>query len=86
MEIFEHILYHNKRLESITDTTQRLDIILKSLFETIFIRVSRGMLHRDRVTLAVQLTRIYLKNIIRYCLHFFSFSSCLIGENFLVII
>ena len=55
MEIFEHILYHNKRLESITDTTQRLDIILKSLFETIFIRVSRGMLHRDRITLAVQL-------------------------------
>ncbi|CAF3748715.1 unnamed protein product [Rotaria sordida] len=64
MEIFEHILYHNKRLESITDPVQRLDIILKSLFETIFIRVSRGMLHRDRVTLAVQLTRIYLKNII----------------------
>ncbi|CAF3346282.1 unnamed protein product [Rotaria sp. Silwood1] len=64
MEIFEHILYHNKRLESIIDPVQRLDIILKSLFETIFIRVSRGMLHRDRITLAVQLTRIYLKNII----------------------
>lgn len=63
-EIFEHVLYHNKRLESITDPAERLDIILKSLFETIFIRVSRGMLHRDRVTLAVQLTRIYMKNIL----------------------
>ena len=70
MEIFEHILYHNKRLESVTDTTQRLDIILKSLFETVFIRVSRGMLHRDRITLAVQLTRIYLKNIIKYVSNF----------------
>ena len=64
MEIFEHILHHNKRLDSVTDAAQRLDIILKSLFETIFIRVSRGMLHRDRLTLAVQLTRIYLKNIV----------------------
>jgi dynein heavy chain 1 len=73
MEIFEHILYHNKRLESITDTTQRLDIILKSLFETIFIRVSRGMLHRDRIALAVQLTRIYLKNIIGYVVIIFLF-------------
>ncbi|CAF1453141.1 unnamed protein product, partial [Rotaria magnacalcarata] len=64
MDIFEHVLYHNKRLESITDPAQRLDIILKCLFETVFIRVSRGMLHRDRITLAVQLTRIYLKNIV----------------------
>ena len=69
MNIFEHILYHNKRLESVTDSIQRLDIILKSLFETIFIRVSRGMLHRDRIILAVQLTRIYLQNIIGYIGH-----------------
>ncbi|CAF4631516.1 unnamed protein product, partial [Rotaria magnacalcarata] len=35
MDIFEHVLYHNKRLESITDPAQRLDIILKCLFETV---------------------------------------------------
>ena len=66
MEIFEFILYRNKRLESISNPSERLDIILKSLFETVFVRVSRGMLHRDRITLAVQLTRIYLKNIVGY--------------------
>ena len=64
MEIFEHILYHNPLLKSVADPVERLEIIRKSLFETIFIRVSRGMLHRDRITLAVQLTRIYLKNIV----------------------
>lgn len=64
MEIFEFILYHNPLLKSITDSSERLEIIRKSLFETIFTRVSRGMLHRDRITLAVQLTRIYLKNIV----------------------
>ncbi|CAF0789670.1 unnamed protein product [Didymodactylos carnosus] len=64
LEIFEHVLHHNKRLESITDPSVRLDIILKSLFETVYVRVAHGMLQKDRITLGVQLTRIYLKNIV----------------------
>jgi dynein heavy chain 1 len=45
----------------VKDPVVRLNIILESLFQVVFNRVARGMLHDDRVTFAVLFARIRLK-------------------------
>ena len=48
-------------LTGVNDPGQRLRIINKLLFALTFERVSRGMLHQDRLTFAVLLARIQMK-------------------------
>ncbi|KAI1728166.1 dynein heavy chain and region d6 of dynein motor domain-containing protein [Ditylenchus destructor] len=43
------------------DYDERLSLILRSLFQVAFARVSTGLLHSDKVLLALLLMRIYLK-------------------------
>ncbi|CAJ0934299.1 unnamed protein product, partial [Mesorhabditis belari] len=60
MDIFTTTL-KTAELQSLQDYTQRLHLITQTLFETVFGRVSCGMLHADKSMLALLLLRIFVK-------------------------
>ncbi|XP_056446392.1 cytoplasmic dynein 1 heavy chain 1 [Gadus chalcogrammus] len=61
LDTYHQVLYENASLKGISDHTQRLDLITKDLFQVVFNRVARGMLHQDHITFAMLLARINLK-------------------------
>ena len=61
LEIFNNVLTNNKNLSSIKDPNQRLLTITHDLFYMTYYRVARGMLHYDRIVLALLLSKIFLK-------------------------
>ncbi|KAK2722142.1 hypothetical protein QYM36_002631, partial [Artemia franciscana] len=61
LDIYNCVLHSNPRLQGVTDYNQRLSIVSYDLFQLTFERLARGMLHIDRLTLALLLIRIYLK-------------------------
>lgn len=62
LDIFSTVLYNNPKLEGMTDHTLRLATITKDLFLICYDRVARGMLHSDRLTFALLMCKIHLKN------------------------
>lgn len=62
LDIFSTVLYNNPKLEGMTDHTLRLATITKDLFLICYDRVARGMLHNDRLTFALLMCKIHLKN------------------------
>ena len=61
LDIFYTVLTQNSNLKDIKDHQQRLKIIAKDLFYLGYYRLSRGMLHEDRIVLALLFSKIYLK-------------------------
>ncbi|RIA96574.1 dynein heavy chain [Glomus cerebriforme] len=60
-EIFQFILHENPNLKDVTDTSTRLDILKRDLFNVSFKRVSRSLLHEDYVTYAILLSQIKMR-------------------------
>uniref|UniRef100_A0A915BJF8 Dynein heavy chain, cytoplasmic n=6 Tax=Parascaris univalens TaxID=6257 RepID=A0A915BJF8_PARUN len=60
LEMFTAVL-NTPQLASISEYDKRLQIITSSLFQMVYRRVSQGMLHQDKVLLAILLMRILLK-------------------------
>ncbi|XP_004348847.1 dynein heavy chain [Capsaspora owczarzaki ATCC 30864] len=62
LDIFRHVIspQENTHLQGITDHAKRLDVLTHDLFSVLFDRVSRGLLHDDRIVLALLLARIRL--------------------------
>ncbi|KAG1662035.1 Dynein heavy chain, cytoplasmic [Nymphon striatum] len=63
LDIFHSVLYNNERLTGLKDCAARLSIITSELFKIAYNRVARGMLHNDRLSLALLFSRIHLKGI-----------------------
>jgi dynein heavy chain 1, cytosolic len=63
IDIFEYVLYHNPRLQGITDYGSRRSILLNDLFLVAYKRTSRALLHRDHVMLAVLLAQVKLRGL-----------------------
>uniref|UniRef100_A0AAQ4PH56 Cytoplasmic dynein 1 heavy chain 1 n=1 Tax=Gasterosteus aculeatus aculeatus TaxID=481459 RepID=A0AAQ4PH56_GASAC len=63
LDTYHTVLYENPNLKGITDHTQRLDVITKDLFQVVFNRTARGMLHHDHITFAMLLAKISIKGI-----------------------
>ena len=63
LEIFNATLTDNGKLNEIKDKNERLKSITDSLFEMVYLRLARGMLEKDRIVLAVLLSKIYSKSI-----------------------
>eukprot|EP01113_Clastostelium_recurvatum_P011812 TRINITY_DN1605_c0_g1_i1.p1 TRINITY_DN1605_c0_g1~~TRINITY_DN1605_c0_g1_i1.p1 ORF type:complete len:4689 (+),score=1530.43 TRINITY_DN1605_c0_g1_i1:285-14351(+) len=61
LDIFYELLNNNPHLEGIKDPQERLAVLIKDLFQLVFRRVSRTLLHEDHVTFALQLAYIQLK-------------------------
>nr|CAB3240292.1 cytoplasmic dynein 1 heavy chain 1 [Phallusia mammillata] len=61
LAVFHTVLHDNQALMQVKEYSQRLEIIIKSLFQTSYNRVARSLLHEDRVTFTILLARIYLK-------------------------
>ncbi|KAK4049755.1 dynein heavy chain [Microbotryomycetes sp. JL221] len=61
IDIFDHILLNNKRLEGVTDPARRLSILSDDLFLHVFKRTSRALLHSDHLTLAILLAQVKLR-------------------------
>ncbi|VDM83697.1 unnamed protein product, partial [Strongylus vulgaris] len=62
LDIFTCVL-KSPELAQTQDHMQRLNIITANLFQTVYRRVSRGMLHADKVLLALLLMRISLRSV-----------------------
>jgi len=62
LDIYHSLLTKDQRLDGLKDPAQRLAIITSNLYSTCYERVTRGMLHEDRLVFALLLTRIYLKS------------------------
>ena len=62
LDIFTNLLNNNPRLNDVKDFAKRLQIITQHLFESCFNRVTRGMLHDDRIVFGLLLSKIYLRN------------------------
>ncbi len=69
LDIFHSVLYNNTRLKEVSDYGQRLSIVTSDLFQVVYCRVARGMLHIDRLTFAVLLCRIHLRGLYFILLH-----------------
>lgn len=61
LEIFNTVLTGNINLKDVKDSNQRLTIISRDLFYLAYYRVARGMLHYDRIVLAMLMAKIYLR-------------------------
>ena len=61
LDIYSDVLTKNPRLDGITDPNARLSQITKDLFETVFKRVTRGMLHEDWIVFALLLCKIHVR-------------------------
>jgi len=63
LDIFHSVLYNNARMKDVNDYSQRLSIITSDLFQVVYCRVARGMLHVDRLTFAILLARICVRGL-----------------------
>jgi dynein heavy chain 1 len=61
LDMFNSVLNGNPKLTHVKDYSTRLDIITKDLFQVCSQRVTRGMLHIDRLPFAILLARIFTK-------------------------
>lgn len=57
VDIFNSVLYQNKRLAQEKAHTARVQIIIRDLFITTFQRTSLGLVQKDRITLAILLAQ-----------------------------
>ena len=61
LDIFNSLLVDKQLLDGASDYGKRLGVLTQHLFERCYRRVSRGMLHADKVVLGILLARIYLR-------------------------
>ncbi|KAL3321193.1 Cytoplasmic dynein 1 heavy chain 1 [Cichlidogyrus casuarinus] len=61
LDIYNNVLVENPNLKGVQDPKQRLNIITRDMFQMVYDRTARGMLHNDQMTLAVLLARLYLR-------------------------
>ncbi|KAJ5973393.1 hypothetical protein N7481_010603 [Penicillium waksmanii] len=57
VDIFNSVLYQNKRLAQEKDHSARVQIIIRDLFITTYQRTSLGLVQKDRITLAILLAQ-----------------------------
>lgn len=62
--ILDDVLNNNNNLEGETNKSKRLSVITENLFEIVYRRITRGMLHDDWIVFATLLCRIHLKVLI----------------------
>lgn len=63
LDIYNDVLTNNTHLTGVLDNSARLSIITLDLFQIVYNRVSRGVLHDDRLIFALLLSKIYLKGL-----------------------
>jgi dynein heavy chain 1 len=61
LDIFHGVIHGNPNLADVKDPLARLEILARDLFYIIYRRVSRTLLHEDRLTFALRLSQIKLK-------------------------
>ena len=61
LEIFQSVLYNNPRLKEKKEPIARLNLLIECLFQSVYDRVSRGLLHNDCITFGMLVARIRLK-------------------------
>lgn len=62
LDVFNHILHSNPRLEGVSEASQRLRILTEDLYLHIFQRTARTLFHRDHLTWALVLAQIRLRD------------------------
>lgn len=63
LDVFNHVVFENKRLQGVSDSSDRLQILTDDLYSTVFLRAARTLFHRDHLTLALVLAQIKLKEL-----------------------
>jgi len=64
LDIFYELLNNNTNLEGVKEPSERLSILIRDLFQLVFKRVSRTLLHDDYITFGLQIAYINLKGIV----------------------
>ncbi|KAG8185039.1 hypothetical protein JTE90_017062 [Oedothorax gibbosus] len=63
LDMYNDVLTNNPHLTGQLDNNARLSIITSDLFQTVYNRVTRGVVHEDRLIFALLLCKIYLKGL-----------------------
>ncbi|KFM80266.1 Dynein heavy chain, cytoplasmic, partial [Stegodyphus mimosarum] len=63
LDMYNDVLTNNPHLTGLLDNNARLSVITSDLFQTVYNRVTRGVLHEDRLIFALLLCKIYLKGL-----------------------
>eukprot|EP00043_Microstomoeca_roanoka_P020037 m.234910 g.234910 ORF g.234910 m.234910 type:complete len:4574 (+) comp17091_c0_seq1:164-13885(+) len=61
LNIFHVVLNENPNLTGVSTPLERLQVIVKDLFKTVYMRVATGLLHEHRMSFAMTLFRFYLQ-------------------------
>lgn len=61
LDLYSDVLINNSNLTGMSDPNARLSQITKDLFESVYRRVTRGMLHEDWIVFALLLCKIHLR-------------------------
>lgn len=61
LDLYSDVLTNNPNLAGMSDFNARLSQITKDLFESVYKRVTRGMLHEDWIVFALLLCKIHLR-------------------------
>lgn len=64
LEIFDYVLLSNPNLNGVTNPAERKAILLRDLFLQAYRRVSRALLHKDHLVLAMSLAKLRLPDAI----------------------
>lgn len=85
LDIFTAVLMENPHLKDVKEYNQRLSVITSDLFKVTYNRVSRGMLHQDRITFAILLARIHLRQSANEITYDLEFQHFLRGQESVVV-
>eukprot|EP00124_Ichthyophonus_hoferi_P001082 Ihof_evm1s50 gene=Ihof_evmTU1s50 len=61
LDIFHHVLHNNEHLTNLTEPLSRLDVLVYDLFVVTFERVSKSLLHEDRLGFGLLLGYLRVK-------------------------
>lgn len=62
LDIFDFILRRNPNLNGVSDPKQRLEILTRDLFLTVYKRTSRALAHKDHIVLATLLAQVAVRD------------------------
>ncbi|XP_022236058.1 dynein heavy chain, cytoplasmic-like [Limulus polyphemus] len=63
LDIYNDVLTNNPGLTGVTDSSTRLSIVTTDFYQTVYNRVTKGMLHQDRLVFALLLSKIHLRGV-----------------------
>jgi dynein heavy chain 1 len=62
LHIFHSVLHRNANLANVKDPISRLEVLIRDIFQVTYLRVARTLLNEDRLTFALRLAQLRLRD------------------------